>query len=173
MRPLKPREDRRPVSVPARLRSETGWSDVTIGNVSSRGMMLRCVAPPPQRAYIEVRHQGVCIVGQIVWISGARCGVRTQDMVDVAGLLSQGGRRSPQPVNDRRAASRPVEARRQRSPEEGAEASRRFARLFDFAVVAAAVTGAAVVAAGLMFDIFRAPLLRTADTLATANARTR
>jgi len=167
MRPLKPREDRRPVSVPARLRSEAGWSDVTIGNVSSRGMMLRCVAPPPQRAYIEVRHQGVCIVGQIVWISGARCGVRTQDLVDVAGLLSQGGRRARQPANDRRAATRPIEAPRQRSPEERAEASRRFARLFDFAMVAAAVTGAAALAAGLMFDAFSAPLVRASEALAS------
>ena len=166
MRPLKPREDRRPISVPARLRSETGWSDVTIGNVSSRGMMLRCVAPPPQRAYIEVRHQGVCIVGQIVWINGARCGVRTQDLVDVAGLLSQGGRRARHPANDRRGASRPVEPPRAPSPAERAEASRRFARLFDFAVIAAAATGAAALAASLMFDAFSAPLARTAEALA-------
>ena len=128
MQPRKPREDRRPVTVPARLRSETGWSDVTIANVSSRGMLLRCVAPPPQRAYIEVRHQGVCIVGQIVWINGARCGVRTQDLVDVAGLLSQGGRRALQPANDRRAAVRPIEPLRKRSPEERAEANRRASR---------------------------------------------
>ena len=167
MRPLKPREDRRPVSVPARLRSETGWSDVTIGNVSSRGMMLRCVAPPPQRAYIEVRHQGVCIVGQIVWINGARCGVRTQDLVDVAGLLSQGGRRARPPANDRRGASRPIEVPRQQSPAERAEASRRVGRLFDFAVIAAAATGAAALAASLMFDAFSAPLARTAEALAS------
>jgi hypothetical protein len=167
MRPLKPREDRRPISVPARLRSETGWSDVTIGNVSSRGMMLRCVAPPPQRAYIEVRHQGVCIVGQIVWINGARCGVRTQDLVDVAGLLSQGGRRARQPADDRRSAGRPVEAPRQQSPAERAEASRRVARLLDFAVIAAAATGAAALAASLMFDAFSAPLARTAEALAS------
>jgi len=167
MRPLKPREDRRPVSVPARLRSEAGWSDVTIGNVSSRGLMLRCVAPPPQRAYIEVRHQGQCIVGQIVWISGPRCGVRTQDRIDVAGLLSQGGRRTVQPANDRRVSTRPIEAPRQRSPEERAEASRRSARLFDFAVLAAAATGAAALAASLMFDAFSAPLERTAEALAS------
>jgi hypothetical protein len=168
MRPLKPREDRRTVAVPARLRSEAGWSDVTIGNVSSRGMMLRCVAPPPQRAYIEVRHQGVCVVGQVVWISGARCGVRTQDLVDVAGLLSQGARPARQPANDRRAASRPIEASRRPSPVERAEASRRFARLFDFAVVVAAATGAAAVAATAMFDAFSAPLSRTTEALASA-----
>ena len=169
--PLKPREDRRPVSVPARLRSETGWSDVTIGNVSSRGMMLRCVAPPPQRAYIEVRHQGVCVVGQIVWINGTRCGVRTQDLVDVAGLLSQGGRRALPPANDRRAPSRPIDPPRQRTPAERAEASRRFARLFDFAVVAAAVGGAAVLAASLVYDAFTGPLGRVTEALAADSAR--
>ena len=166
MRPLKPREDRRPVTVPARLRSEAGWSDVTIGNVSSRGMMLRCVAPPPQRAYIEVRHQGVCIVGQIVWISGARCGVRTQDLVDVAGLLSQAGRRAPQPANDRRAGARPIEPPRLRSPEERAEASRRLARMFDFAVVAVAAAGIGTLAATLAFDAFSAPLGQVTRALA-------
>ena len=167
---LKPREDRRPVSVRARLRTEAGWSDVTIGNVSSRGLLLRCVSPPPQRAYIEVRHQGVCIVGRIVWTCGGHCGVRTQDQIDVAGLLSPGSRPSKPVANDRRAASRPVERSRQRTPAERAAASRRFARLFDFVAVALAVTSAAGITASIAFDAFSAPMSRAAEALAGAVA---
>ena len=168
---LKPREDRRPVSVRARLRTEAGWSDVTIGNVSSRGLLLRCVSPPPQRAYIEVRHQGVCIVGRIVWTSGGHCGVRAQDRIDVAGLLSPASRPSKPVANDRRAASRPTDRPGRPPPAERAEASRRFSRLFDFAAVALAVTCAAGIAANVAFDAFSAPIVRTVDTLVAANAR--
>lgn len=171
MRTLKPREDRRPVTVPARLRSEAGWTDVTIGNVSSRGLMLRCVAPPPRRAYIEVRHQGICIVGQVVWISGARCGVRTQDRVDVESLLKQGRPQARRGSNDRRTASRRIEMPDQRTPSERAAASRLIARTFEFAVVTAVAGTAAALAAMLMFDAVSEPLSKTTEALAASSVR--
>ena len=63
---VKPREERRNIFLRARLRSEHGWADVTIGNVSSRGVMLHCTAPLQRNSFIEVRHRSVCIVGRVV-----------------------------------------------------------------------------------------------------------
>lgn len=167
MRPLKHRELRQPASVPARLRSDAGWTDVTIANVSSRGMMLRCVSPPPRRSYIEVRHAGVCIVGRVVWQEGTRCGVHTQARVDVDDLLSNSPRGPLVRSDDFRRAMRAGPARRATlSADELARQSRQRARRFEFAlVVMTAACGAAVIAMTVL-DTLVAPMDRVAHTLA-------
>ena len=40
------REPGRPVKIGARLKSQHGWSDVVIRNVSTRGILGVCPAPP-------------------------------------------------------------------------------------------------------------------------------
>src|SRR3569623_2056164 len=103
---LKPREERRNSLLHARLRSDAGWSDVTIGNVSSRGMMLHSASGLQRNAFVEVRHRGVCVVGRVVWSPGVKYGVRTQDVVDVPALLSPMPTKRPRPGEDRRRAPR-------------------------------------------------------------------
>ena len=141
------REQRRTVALTARLRSDDGWYDVTIGNVSSRGMMLRGRALPAKGEFIEIRQRSVVVIGRVVWSQGASCGVRTQDKVDIPALLSPSATRPPAANLERRRAPRPAKmthpgvaiARR-------AEASRRFARIFDWSIVA---VGGALLAAAL------------------------
>ena len=58
------REQRRTVALTARLRSDDGWYDVTIGNVSSRGMMLRGRALPAKGEFIEIRQRSVVVIGR-------------------------------------------------------------------------------------------------------------
>lgn len=166
----KPREERRSAYVRARLRTDEGWSDVTIGNVSSRGMMLRCTAPLPLRTFIEVRHQGEYIVGRIVWSHGLQCGVRTQDVVDIAGLLAQKQALAGQPSGDRRAAARGPKPVRTPSVAETADRSRRIARLFDFAVIAAGTISAAVLVAQLSGSVLGDPLADVKNALAGSPA---
>ncbi len=164
---LKPREERKPVFVRARLRTDRGWSDVTIGNVSSRGLMLQCTSPLRRNDFIEVRYQHVCVIGRIVWVGGTRCGVRTQDKVDVAGLLSRGSAKRRKPGEDRRAVVRKVERpHRARAPADTAESSRRMARLFDWAVVAIGGGAAAAFVAGIVYSALSAPLARIGVALA-------
>ena len=112
MGPVKPREERRTTFLRARIRTEHGWSDVTIGNVSSRGLMLQAGASLQRNCFIEIRHGNACIVGRIVWARGVKCGVRTQDAVDIAALLSRAPAERATPGEERRAAPRQPEARR-------------------------------------------------------------
>ena len=49
------REPRQPVRIGARLKSGRGWSDVVLRNVSTRGVMGQCAAPPARGDYVEVR----------------------------------------------------------------------------------------------------------------------
>ncbi len=146
---LKHRDERRTVTVRARLRTDAGWSDVTIANVSSRGMMLRSTVPLEPRTFIEVRKQNVVVVGRIVWSHGLQCGISTQDRVDVAGLLSARPCVAAPVANDRRSTPRERDLPKRRPGlHEQLERSRRWARAIDFASVAAlaAMAGAGLVA---------------------------
>jgi hypothetical protein len=160
----KPREERKTILVSARLRTERGWSDVTIANVSSRGLMLQSVAPLRRNEFIEVRYRQTCIVGRIVWAGGARCGVRTQDDVDIAALLSHAPLKKRKPGMERRAAVRFAASRP--AAERTAEASRRLARAFDWAVVAICGSTAAAFAAQIAYATLKAPLLQVGVALA-------
>ena len=166
---LKPREERRKTYLRARLRTDRGWSDVTIGNVSSRGLLIQCMTPLPRNSFIEVRHRNQCIVGRIVWTHGAKCGVRTQDLVDIAGLLSQAPQKRREPGEERRAAPRGRQLRvRPRAPEETAAASRRFGRAFDWAIMTLAAGAAGAFMAQAAWAALGAPLAKVTTALAGA-----
>jgi hypothetical protein len=166
---LKPREERRNTFLPARMRTEQGWADVTISNVSSRGLMLQCVTPLQRNCFVEVRHRHVSIVGRIVWARGVKCGIRTQDKVDIAGLLSNAPQKGTKPGEERRAAPRKAEARRQRPATEIAESSKRFARVFDWAIVALAAGAAGLFMAQTAWSVLDAPMASAKIALARAN----
>jgi hypothetical protein len=167
MVPLKQREERKTVFVRARLRTDHGWSDVTIGNVSSRGLMLQCMTTPRRNEIVEVCHRNLCIVGRIVWTRGAKCGVRTQDKIDVPALLSHAPVRRRLAGEERRSAPRRGERpRRMAAVVETADASRRFARVLEWTVVAAGSSAAAVLVAQIAFSTLDAPLDRAETALA-------
>ena len=52
---FKAREARRQVLIACRMKSATGWGDVCIHNISSRGMMIASDAALFPGAYIEIR----------------------------------------------------------------------------------------------------------------------
>jgi hypothetical protein len=167
---LRPREERRKTVLRARLRTDLGWSDVTIGNVSSRGLMLQCMTPLQRNSFIEVRHRHVCIVGRIVWTHGVKCGVRTQDVVDIAGLLSHAPQKRRKAGEERRATPR---RRPLRAPlpdaVETAAASRRFARAFDWTIMVIAAGAAGIFLAQSAWSVLDAPMTRATAALARAN----
>lgn len=141
------REERRTIFLKVRVRTDQGWRDVTIGNVSLHGLMLRGPSPPTKGEFIEVRHRSVCVIGRVVWSNGSCCGVRTQDIVDIDALLSQSPAQPRKPQIERRQAPR---SRNQPPPAHllasQIESSKRFARIFDWSLVAA---GGALAAATL------------------------
>lgn len=147
----RPREPRRLVHRPARMRVDGEWCDITICNVSSRGFMGKCASPPPRGTYIEVRHRSLCIVARVMWSRDMRFGVRAQDKIDIANLLSGEPARSFSPGEERRSARRDRSSPSIRQPgaQAAAEASRRFARVFEWVTLSLAIA----VAAGLVFQM--------------------
>ena len=154
----KQREERQVVSLPTRLRGDHGWCDATIANVSSRGLQLRCPSPPPRSSFVELRHRGITIVGRVVWSQGGRAGIRTQDKIDIQALLAQGPARARKRGEERRATPRQGGQAIRPSLAARAEASARWARMFDWTIVAAAGIAAAVGVAGVVQSVLEAPL---------------
>jgi hypothetical protein len=155
----KPREQRRSVFVTCRLRGDSGWSDVTICNLSDHGLMARCSDPPPRGSFIELRKGGVTIVGQVRWSRDQRIGVRTQDRIDVGAVLEEAPAAGRGGRNERRSLAREaVAAPAKPTPAELAMRSRRWSRVFDWAIIAAVGVVSAGVLAEQVHTLFSAPL---------------
>lgn len=135
----KAREQRRMVMVKARMRVTTDWADVTICNVSSRGLMAKCNKAPARGSYVEIRQRGACIVGRVAWSQGMRFGIRTQDPIDISALLAEPTIKGKRALNDRRIDARKPAPTILVVPDgEKAERSRRFSRAFEWGVIVAA-----------------------------------
>ena len=139
---MRTREKRTAVRLSARMRAGDGWSDVQIHNASPRGLLLSAAAAPGPGGYIEVRRDTVVIVARVVWRSGDKVGVRTQDRIDLKALIAP--RRTSPPV----AGPERVE-RRQATRRDAPDRSRHLARMLQFGgllagigVAAAAIFGA-------------------------------
>lgn len=159
----KPREERRGTFLQARLRADNGWSDVTIANVSPRGMLIRSPAPPKRSEIVEIRHRSVCVVGRVMWSRGARCGIRSQDPIDLATLLDKPPAAPPAETAERRSARRQAPAAM--SPTDMAEASRRVAHVLNWSLVAAAGMVGAVLLANAAGTLLEGPLDRATFAL--------
>lgn len=159
---FKPREERKALILSARMLAGQGWREVTVRNVSSRGMMLRCEAPPARNTVVEIRHHKACVVGRVVWLSETAFGITSQDTIDLAKLLSQSPAPPAKASEERR--SHPRDSGRQSVqmrvlPAE--EASKIFARLFDWSAVAIAVAFGAVAVAEVAKDALEKPFEKT------------
>ncbi|WP_308516452.1 PilZ domain-containing protein [Sphingomonas flavescens] len=87
---LRPRELRRRVVLPARLRCGSQWSDACILNISSRGMLIQTGHLAPQGTMIEIRRERYVISARIMWRDGTRIGLRCEDSMPVDEILSSG-----------------------------------------------------------------------------------
>lgn len=94
---MRTREPRRNVLLKARMRQDRSWTDVTIRNVSARGMLLCSEDPPERGAYIEICGPAATLVGRVAWVRNGYFGVRTQDRIDVDSALSGGKWRQVDP----------------------------------------------------------------------------
>lgn len=160
----KPREPRRVVLVTCRMRYDNGWADLTICNLSSRGLMAKCADPPPRGTFVEVRRGAVCVVGQVRWTYAGRLGIRTQEQIDVDGLLGEAPAKTSG-TRERRQGSRGEERGKPKETSAAlAERSRRWGRLFDWVVVTAIAIGSAGLLVSQVHSTLSAPLdhVRTA-----------
>lgn len=139
------------------MRVGNEWRDVSIRNVSSRGMMLASDEPPPPGAYLEIRKAMMVVIARAVWARDGFFGIRTQDRVDLDDLLnnaqSRPGDWKPGAAKDRRASDRP----RQPSPAERAERSRHRGRVMQFVVVALVAGAMALLIAQEVGELLAVP----------------
>jgi hypothetical protein len=140
------REERIKVLIPSRMRCGTQWVDVTIHNMSSRGLMAGTDNPPAAGSYIEIRRGTQIIVGRVMWSKARFFGVRSQERLPIQAIISE-PRLTGRPAvaveasdaerrSDRRLSAEARLARR-------VERSRAFASAFQFGVLALAVMIAA------------------------------
>lgn len=165
------RESRVLVSLKARLKSEMGWGDSQICNVSSRGMMVRHIPPPPLGSYVELCRGPFSIVGRVRWIAGDRFGVQSLEDIDLDALRSP-GRAPAAPVSDRRSRARSAASQVAQIPDfrQQLEASNRLARHLQFLVMAMAGMTMALILTQIVAASLRAPLDKVALAL-PANER--
>jgi len=154
----RPRELRRRVVLPARMRTESSWSDACILNISSRGLMIHVGRGAPQADMVELRRGEHVIVARVVWRDGSRAGLHSDDRLPVEEILSL----SQAPALQLTAARPFVERRRQ--PRREHERSRWRARWFEFAGVA--VVGASF--AATLFSMIESALAKPMDAVRAA-----
>jgi hypothetical protein len=154
----RPREWRRRVVLPARLRTDSGWSDACILNISSRGLLIHAKRPTVPGSTIELRHGEHAIVARVMWSNGPRVGLRAEERLPVEQILSLGQAPALQltAVN-----GRPAERRKRPRTHED---NRARGRLFEFAAIA--MLAAAV--AGFAFDIVHHALSKPLDAVLVA-----
>ena len=83
-----PRELRRRVVMPARLRSRSGWTDACILNISSRGLIIHSSLAGPQGSVVELWRGDHVIVARVMWQDGARAGLQTDERLAVEDIMS-------------------------------------------------------------------------------------
>jgi hypothetical protein len=86
----RPRELRRRVVLPARIRHGASWSDACILNMSSRGLLIHTSRPAPAGAEIELRRGEHMIVARVMWRDGAKAGLQADDRLPVEDIMTFG-----------------------------------------------------------------------------------
>ena len=102
----KARPPRKQVRLHGRLRQEYDWLDISIRDLSNRGLMAEADDPPGRGHYIEIRRYNQVLIGRVVWKSGRKFGVLLAENIDMQAIIEGSSGNS---TNDRRNyQSRPV-----------------------------------------------------------------
>ncbi len=165
---VKPREPRRKVFIPARMRFERRWGDVRVLDVSSRGFLLQSSQPLERGAYVELCRGRQSFVARVVWTREQRFGVRTQDPVAIDAFIhsSQSAGHDEPPgraavyQQERRLAARQAENHAQRF-----ERSRYVAKAMEYGSVVGFGGIAAVLILGMIQQAMAHPLSMVSSAL--------
>jgi len=152
----KPRELRRRVVVPARLRHGASWSDTCILNLSSRGLMIHTSRQISRGTEVEVCRGDHVIVARVVWRDGARAGLQSSERVPVEEILTLG--QSPALQITAAHGERRKKARRE-------DNSRLRGRALEFAGVLVVGVSLAGCAVSMVHDAFAVPMAAIAAAL--------
>lgn len=73
--------------LPARMRSQSGWSDACILNISSRGLLVYSNGAAQPGTFVEVRRGGQLVIARVVWRKNQRIGLHSPDPVHVEDII--------------------------------------------------------------------------------------
>lgn len=148
------------------MRIDGDWFDVSIRNLSSRGLMAKTNAAVTQRSYVELHRGDQTVIGRVVWTRGDLFGLRTQDRIDIAGMM---GRAQTGRVEQSTAGTAMVIERRAKprdgSSSDRAELSRAFGAKFQFIAIGAAGAFASVAAAAAIARLLHGAVAPTMAAL--------
>lgn len=85
------RAQRKTAFIKAHIRVGEDWVEITIGNISTSGLMVKCQNSPPVGAHVAVRRRGTGIMGEVVWSTRTRFGLRSFEPIDVEALTAESG----------------------------------------------------------------------------------
>ena len=158
----KPREERHPVLIPARMLAGRSWTEVVIHNLSSGGALVASDEAPDRGTYVEIRRGRQTIVGRVVWRKNRFFGIQAQGRLDIAALINEPRLASqPQSANDPGSFYvRPAKPRMDADARiaRQLESSRRWSAAFQFCVFVALALIAAGFAATAIYDGLSRPL---------------
>lgn len=83
------REQRKITFTKAYMAQGEGWVDVTIANISSSGMMVKCGDVPQRGASVTIRRRAAGVTGTVQWVSGRRFGLKADHPIDLAAFLAE------------------------------------------------------------------------------------
>lgn len=160
------REPRQPVRIGARLKSGRGWSDVVLRNVSARGVMGQCTAPPARGDYVEVRCGAYVIVARVAWARDDRFGARAQDTIELGELVACADGRPRQAKERRRQGRAAAPVRYRPTIAQRSFASFRLGRLFEFSSLILTGAALATLLGGAAHDALARPASAVSQALA-------
>jgi hypothetical protein len=131
------------------------WSNGCIHDVSDQGLLVSSYTPPAIGTYVDIRRGTLVIIGRVVWSGGSRFGVRTQDPVSVAALLSEPVLKRRPAIAERRSPTREESVRR---VADRADRSRRRSSAFQFVCLTIIGLGLAYFAAMSAYRALATPI---------------
>lgn len=137
----------------ARLRAPCGWSNASILNVSSRGLMINATVGALKSGKVELWHGEHVIVGTVVWRKGTRAGLRADERIPVEDIMAL----SYAPSLQLTAADRWPQKERRKKPRDPHESQQR-ARAMQFVGIAFVGASLAIGGAFMVTEAMSRPM---------------
>lgn len=151
---LRKRAPRKKVRLSGRMRRDYDWIDLSILDISKKGLMAEATDPPGRGHYIELRRFDQILVGRVVWKKGNRFGVTLADEIDLDAVIEG---RAATLANDRRNyTSRPIQC--QARIIKGPDDWRWIGQAFERTSLSIGGAGLIVTAAYYAFDALSQPM---------------
>ena len=148
---LRQREERVRTLLPARMRSQSGWCDACILNISTGGLLVYSLGTAPTGSQVEIRRGSSLIIARVVWRKNQRIGLSSHGPVAIQEVLVDDKIAAIVPAN----VAVPVERRKQ---PRSTDKSRYVGRAMEFAATAVIAVTLAVAATAGVADMLSRPI---------------